>query len=88
MKTNTVLFLVLAALGVAAPVALTNAQVGALFGIYTPPSACEKWYDGCNMCTTAENGSVSCTRRSCEHRGRGFCSEYSSESSAAKASQS
>ncbi len=80
MKVNTLFLLAFAALGVASLAALTDGQVAAMFGIYAPPAQCNKWYDGCNMCTSAEDGSVNCSRRVCESKGKGFCSGYVSRS--------
>jgi hypothetical protein len=71
-------------------ITLTLAAIGALSGTgmlagvqvpfisqgYAPSAQCVQWYNGCNMCQKAPDGSVSCTNRICQNRGDGFCSQY------------
>ena len=76
MKIRKVPAIVFAAIIVAIPAVISNTHVAGLFGLYAPPPQCQKWYDGCNMCTTNENGSVTCGRRVCDRKGKGFCTSY------------
>ncbi|PIR82473.1 hypothetical protein COU20_02085, partial [Candidatus Kaiserbacteria bacterium CG10_big_fil_rev_8_21_14_0_10_59_10] len=46
---------------------------------FVPSPQCRAWYDGCNTCTRAADGSYACTERSCKQAGRGFCKERGEE---------
>jgi hypothetical protein len=55
---------------------LSNVQVPFISAGYTPPAECVAWYNGCNMCQKAPDGSTSCSNRLCPSRGTGFCMQY------------
>lgn len=81
MKTG--ITIVLAALGALGGTSLmSGTQVPFISGAYAPPAQCVQWYNGCNMCQRTPDGSASCTNRICESKGRGFCQEYATSTSA------